>query len=80
MNQRDVDNLQADASGDVRYPGVRVQLTGENGNAFAVLGSVLRELRNAGVPQAERDAFREEATAGDYDHLLATCMRWVDVA
>ncbi len=35
-------------------------------------------LKRAGVPQAERDAFFVEATSGDYDHLLATAMRWVE--
>lgn len=28
----------------------------------------------------EIDQFRKEATSGDYDHLLQTCMRWVDVS
>ncbi len=63
-----------------KYPHIRVQLTGSDGNAFAVLGAVSRALRRAGIDKAERDAFFAEATAGDYDHLLATAMRWVDVA
>ena len=25
------------------------------------------------------DAFHKEATSGDYNHLLATCMRYFDV-
>jgi hypothetical protein len=35
-------------------------------------------MRRAGLGKAEIDAYTEEATAGDYDHLLATTMRWVD--
>lgn len=62
-----------------RYPSIQVRLSGEDGNAFAILGSVLGALRSAGVVQAERDAFVAEAQSGDYDHLLQTCMRWVDV-
>ena len=63
-----------------RYPDVHVQLSGEDGSAFAILGRVNRALRDARVPRAELDQFQMEATSGDYDHLLATAMRWVDCA
>lgn len=62
-----------------KYPSVRVKLLGGDGNAFAILGAVRRELTRAGVSSEERAAFTTEATSGDYDHLLRTCMRWVDV-
>ena len=60
-----------------RYPEVQVQLSGEDGNAFAILGRTAAALRAAGVPSEEIDAFFAEATSGDYDHLLQTAMRWV---
>ena len=63
-----------------KYPEVRVQLTGEDGNAFMILGAVTNALKRAGVDKAERDAFYAEATAGDYDHLLRTAMKWVAVS
>jgi len=62
---------------EVRHPEVEVCLVGEDGNAFAILGRVQRALRHAGVPKEERDAFMQEATSGDYEHLLQTCLRWV---
>jgi hypothetical protein len=62
-----------------KYPGVVVDLIGEDGNAFVILGRVTREMRRAGIDKAEIDTFRAEATAGDYDHLLQTCMKWVEV-
>jgi hypothetical protein len=62
-----------------RYPDIRVRLVGEDGNAFAILGRVMRAMRRAGLPPEEVPAFRDEATAGDYDDLLATVLRWVDV-
>ncbi|HUF02446.1 MAG TPA: hypothetical protein VMN35_08480 [Gaiellaceae bacterium] len=64
---------------DVRYPEVEVELIGHDGNAFSVLGRVSRALREAGVEESEVEEFVAEATAGDYDHLLATVMRWVEV-
>ncbi|MBI4471440.1 MAG: hypothetical protein HY646_02155 [Acidobacteria bacterium] len=63
----------------VKYPQIQVKLTGSDSNAFAVLGSVQHALRKAGVPKPEIDAFIAEATSGDYDHLLATCMKTVEV-
>jgi hypothetical protein len=52
---------------------------GEDGNAFAILGRVIRAMQRAGLTDEEVAEFRREATSGDYDHLLATAMRWVDV-
>lgn len=62
-----------------KYPEITVQLTGQDGNAFMVIGTVKASLRKAGVDKAEQNAFVEEATSGDYDHLLQTCMKWVNV-
>lgn len=56
-----------------------VQLTGTDGNAFAILGKVTTALRRAGASPEYVKQFTAEATAGDYDHLLATAMRYVDV-
>lgn len=69
------------------YP-VKVKLTGTDGNAFALIGQVTdalyRYLRDetdltASEALATRDEFIDEATSGDYDHLLRTCMKWVEV-
>jgi hypothetical protein len=63
----------------IRHPEVVVSLVGEDGNAFAILGRVQRALKEAGVPHDEIRAFYEEATAGDYDHLLRVVMQTVEV-
>jgi len=60
-----------------RYPDIQVQLTGQDGNAFAILGRTTGALRRAGLPQEEIDDYVAEATSGDYDHLLQTTMRWI---
>lgn len=64
---------------DVKFPEIEVKLVGEDGNAFAILGRVKRELKRHGVSQQLQEAFMAEATSGDYNHLLATCMDWVTV-
>lgn len=46
-------------------------------NAFAVLGAAAKALKDAG--QGEKVAeMREKAMSGDYNHLLATVMEYVD--
>lgn len=57
---------------------VVVQLTGTDGNAFAILGKVKKALKSAGHNKLA-DEFYAEATSGDYDHLLQTAMKYVDV-
>jgi hypothetical protein len=58
---------------------IEVELIGHDGNAFAILGAVQRDLKRAGVPKEERDAYFTEATSGDYDNLLAVTMKWVNI-
>ena len=58
---------------------VRVQLTGEDGNVFSVIGRVSLALKRAGYTD-EATKFREQAFAcKDYNEVLALCMDTVDV-
>lgn len=65
--------------GETMYPEIEVKLLGEDGNGFMIVGRVRRALERARVPGHIVDEFTEEATSGDYDHLLQTAMRWVEV-
>lgn len=58
---------------------ITVKLVGRDGNAFAILGSMQAALRKAGATPEEIAEFMDEATASDYDHLLATCMEWAAI-
>lgn len=64
---------------DPKYPEVTVELLNGDGNAFSILGKVIKELRMAKVPADQIEAFKTEAWSGDYDHLLQTVMKWVTV-
>ena len=70
---------KADMTMTPKHPHITVPLTGEDGNAFAVLGRCRKAAREAGLRDSEINAFVTEATAGDYDHLLQTALRWFDV-
>jgi hypothetical protein len=62
------------------YPDIEVQLTGESGNAGAIMGAVSRAMRRAGVPPEVIEEYRRESMSGDYDHLLVTAMKYVEVS
>jgi ABC-type sugar transport system substrate-binding protein len=62
-----------------KHPDITVTLSGHDGNAFAVLGRCREAARNAGLPEDEIAAFMDEGTAGNYDHLLQTAMRWFEI-
>lgn len=47
-----------------------LNLASVSGNAFALLGAANRKMKEIGYTDEERDAFREKAMAGNYDHLI----------
>ena len=62
-----------------KYPNIKAKLIGQDGNAFAIIGTVQRELRRGGVSPDEINEFVTEATSGDYDNVIQTALRWVSV-
>lgn len=59
---------------------VDVQLSGNDGNAFAIMAQVNRALRNAGATPEEIAQYQQESMSGDYDNLLRVASEWVNVA
>lgn len=58
-------------------PGKPVVKGPVDGNAFAVMGAVVRALKRAG--QADKVAeYRQKAMSGDYNNLLAVSMEYAD--
>ena len=63
---------------NVKYPDVHVKLVGEDGNAFAILGRVAKAMRRAGCTPEQMKEYSDEATSGNYAHLLNTTMEYVN--
>ena len=63
----------------VKYPDIKVQLAGRDGNAFVILGRVGRAIREVHGRAAEKE-YMDEAMDGDYDHLLRVTARTVVIA
>ena len=49
-----------------------------DGNAFGVMCAVQRAMRKAGHTQEDIEKYQQEATSGNYDHLIQTSMKYVD--
>ncbi len=64
----------------VKYPDIEVEISGIDGNAFSIMGTVQKALRRAGVSKEEQDQYFEEATSGDYDNVISTTMKWVSIS
>jgi len=62
-----------------KYPEIEVQLTGNDGNAFAIMGAVRNALKQAKVSPDEIAEYTKQSTSGDYDNLLRVAMAWVTV-
>ena len=51
-----------------KYPYIIVELSGHDGNAFAILGRCRQAAQEAGLSEDEIDAFITESMAGNHDH------------
>lgn len=56
-----------------------LELAGQDGNAFFILGRASKALRKAGADKEYIDKYTEEATRGDYDNFLSVTMGYFDV-
>lgn len=61
-----------------KFPNVKVELVGQDGNAFAIMGRAINAARKAGVSKEDIEQYRQEAMSGDYNHLLVTTMDYFD--
>jgi len=55
---------------------IRCKLCGEDGNAWSILARVRAALRKGGRADLV-EPFTNEATSGDYNHLLVTAMDYI---
>lgn len=59
-------------------PTTSTDLVSTDGNAFMVIGHTQALLRRAGASPDYIAAMRTEAMSGDYDHVITTCMAYLD--
>lgn len=54
------------------------KMAGEDGNAFSIMGRFADQARRHGWTPEEIEEVMIEARSGDYDHLLATFIKYTD--
>lgn len=55
------------------------QLSGTDGNVFAIIGNVAKALRRAGQREAEAEFRRRALASESYDAVLQLCHDYVEV-
>lgn len=63
----------------VKFEHVTVKLTGEDGNAFAVIARVSKALKAAGEDEAANEFVKAAFKSESYDELLQLAMETVNV-
>lgn len=58
---------------------LKLKIVGTDGDAFALLGRASQVMKKERWPKEKRDEILEEATAGDYNHLLQTLLKHFEV-
>lgn len=64
----------------VQFPEVEVELIGQDGNVFAIIGSVSKALKRAGYATAAAQFTEAAMGCESYDAVLALVMRTVEVS
>lgn len=64
----------------VKYPDVKVRLTGTDGNAFSVMGRVGKAIADKHGIAAKNVFYDEAAACESYDALLVLVMKTVEVS
>lgn len=58
----------------VTYKHININLVGEDGNAFFIMGRVQGEMKRGGCSSEEIKEVMDKMQSGDYNHLLCTVM------
>jgi hypothetical protein len=57
---------------------MKYDLVGVDGNAYSVMGYVVRAMRNEHLSIEEQNNYKTQAMSGDYDNLLIESVKMID--
>jgi hypothetical protein len=62
-----------------KYPDIIItmDLEGQDGNAFVIMGAVSKRLKMAGATKEEISQYTMDSMSGDYENLIAVQSKWV---
>ena len=57
---------------------MKYDLVGVDGNAFAVMGYVLKAMKECKISKEEQSDYQTKAMSGDYNNLLTVSIEMID--
>ena len=57
---------------------MKYDLVGIDGNAFCIMGYVMKAMKECKFSKTDRDAYFKDATSSNYDHLLCVSVEMID--
>jgi hypothetical protein len=63
-----------------KYPNISVSLSDIDGNAFNIMANITKALRKNDVSDEQIEQYLAESTASDYNNLLSTASKWVNIS
>ena len=64
---------------EVTYPDITVQLTGQDGNVFNLIGIVQAAVRRVHGDDAAKEVYRKATSCSSYNEVLIYLMKTVNV-
>lgn len=64
---------------DPVYPDIHVKLIGTDSHPMMIVAALTKGLCAGGIERDEINRIMREALSGDYDNVLATCLKYVRV-
>jgi hypothetical protein len=58
---------------------MKYDLVGVDGNAFAVMGYVLKAMKECKMSKEEQSDYQTKAMSGDYNNLLTVSIEMIDI-
>lgn len=56
---------------------MKYNLVGVNGNAYTIMGYVIRAMRKEGYSDKDVEQYRTDAMSSDYNHLLSVSVKMI---
>ena len=63
----------------IKFPEVRVMLSGQDGSVLGVVGPVIKAMRRGGVAPRDIDNYQAAALSDDYEHALSVTIETVEL-
>jgi len=63
----------------IKFPNIDVKITDNNGNAFFIIGAVIKAMKRGGCTKEQVDTYKKAAQSGNYDNLLRVTMDTINV-